>query len=155
MIHYFPTESTNKSAQLPITSNDVFRGKSLPLHVIGLDISNTAVQPLWNCMLMSRRSQCAPFALSIFFGIISIGQSSMAMHASNFQSMSSEPRTVNRLDMLAPNDTPTMSWSPVYSRNLGALMPVYTVVRRYVSLHTISNGSEHSGALMNDPNNPV
>lgn len=44
MIHYFPTESTNKSAQLPITSNDVFRGKSLPLHVIGLDISNTAVQ---------------------------------------------------------------------------------------------------------------
>ena len=44
MIHYFPTESTNKSAQLPITSNSVFRGKSLPLHVIGLDISNTAVQ---------------------------------------------------------------------------------------------------------------
>jgi hypothetical protein len=44
MIHYFPTESTNKSAQLPITNNAVFRGKNLPLHVVKLDISNTAVQ---------------------------------------------------------------------------------------------------------------
>lgn len=44
MIHYFPTESTNKSAQLPITNNAVFRGKNLPLHIVQLDISNTAVQ---------------------------------------------------------------------------------------------------------------
>lgn len=51
MIHYFPTESTNKSTQLPIQSNNVARIDPKTgdyytgeLYVVPMDISNTMVQ---------------------------------------------------------------------------------------------------------------